>query len=111
LVAIALFLLLPRKWAAATVAAELFVLNLPFNALVNTKYFSPPLPIVAAIRAHAPPEPFRVVGHDWVLLPNASTQYGLQDIRGSDPTAYASFDGYLQRFTMQEEGTWVRRVV
>jgi hypothetical protein len=51
------------------------------------------------------------VGRDWVLLPNASAQYGLEDIRGSDPMAFAAYDAFLQWFTVQQEGTWVRRVV
>src|SRR5712692_10316421 len=46
-----------------------------------------------------------------MLLPNASAQYELEDIRGSDPMAFESYDAYLQRFTVQEPGTWVRRVV
>jgi hypothetical protein len=110
-VAIILFLLLPARWAAVAIALELFALNAGFNALVKAKYFRPPLPIVQALRAHAPAEPFRVVGRDWVLLPNASAQYGLEDIRGSDPMAYAAYDAFLRRFTVQQEGTWVRRVV
>lgn len=38
----------------------------------------------------APPEPYRIVGLDWVFLPNASAQYGLEDIRGSDPMEFFS---------------------
>jgi hypothetical protein len=110
-VAIILFLLLPRRWAAVAIAVELFALNAGFNALVKAKYFRPPLPIIEALRAHAPAEPFRVVGRDWVLLPNASAQYALEDIRGSDPMAFAAYDEFLRRFTVQEQGTWVRRVV
>jgi len=109
--AVALFLGLPKRWAAAVVIVELMALNAGFNALVKAKYFRPALPIVEAIRTHAPREPFRVAGLDWVLLPNASAQYGLEDIRGSDPMAYATYDAYLRRFTVQQEGTWVRRVV
>jgi hypothetical protein len=97
--------------AVALVAVELFTLNAGFNALVNAKYFRPPLPIIEALRAHAPAEPFRIVGRDWVLLPNASAQYGLEDIRGSDPMAFAAYDAFLWQFTVQLEGTWVRRVV
>jgi hypothetical protein len=111
IVAIGLFLVLPRKWAAVAVVGELLAMNAGFNALVDAKYFRPPLPILAALRAHAPREPFRVVGRDWVLLPNASAQYGLEDIRGSDPMADATYDSFLRRFTVQQEGTWVRRVV
>ena len=109
--AVVAFLLMPRWSAAALVGIELFALNAGFNALVPQKYFRPPLPIVEALRSHAPAEPFRVAGLDWTFLPNASAQYGLEDIRGSDPMAFVSYDSYLQRFTVQEAGTWVRRVV
>ncbi len=105
------FFVLPSRAAPALVAIELFVLNAGFNALVDQKYFRPRLPIVEALRARAPAEPYRVAGLDWTLIPNASAQYGLEDIRGSDPMAFASYDRYLQRFTVQEPGTWVRRVV
>lgn len=82
------FLLLPRRFAFVLVAIELFVLNAGFNALVDGRYYRPRLPIIEALRRHAPAEPFRVVGHDWVFLPNAAAQYGLEDIRGSDPMAF-----------------------
>jgi hypothetical protein len=110
-VALAAFFVLPRSSAALLVGVELFALNAGFNALVEAKYFRPRLPVIEALRAHAPREPFRVVGLDWNLIPNASAQYGLEDIRGSDPMAFASYDGFLQRFTVEEPGTWVRRVV
>jgi len=60
------------------------------------------------LRAHAPREPFRVTGLRWTLLPNAAAQYGLEDIRGSDPMAFADYDRYLQRFT--NGGSWVRLI-
>ncbi len=108
---VVIFLFLPQRFAAIAIAAELFALNAGFNALVDGRYFRPPLPIVSALRSHAPLEPFRIVGRDWVFLPNASAQYGLEDIRGSDPMVSASYDQYLRRFTVEEEGTDVRRVV
>ena len=113
--AILIFLLLPgrlRAWGAvALVFGELFVFNAGFNALVDAKYFCPPLPIVGALRAHAPREPFRVAGLNWMFLPNASEQYALEDVRGSDPMAFADYDRFLQRFTVAESGSWVRRIV
>ncbi|HEX3069258.1 MAG TPA: hypothetical protein VHX14_11870 [Thermoanaerobaculia bacterium] len=106
--AILVFFLLPARfqsWAAAAlVFAELAAFNSGFNALVNAKYFRPPLPIIDALRAHAPREPFRVAGLAWVLLPNSSAQYGLEDVRGSDPMAFATYDSYLRRFTAPELG-------
>jgi hypothetical protein len=113
--AIIVFLLLPqrfRAWGAVALACmELFAFNAGFNALVDAKYFRPPLPIVDALRAHAPREPFRVAGLNWTLLPNAAAQYGLEDVRGSDPMAFADYDRYLQRFTIAEAGSWVRRII
>ncbi len=109
--AIVAFLVLPRRLAPAVAAAELFIFFAGFNALVDAKYFRPHLPIIDALHAHAPQEPFRIVGRDWVLLPNASAQYGLEDVRGSDPMAFAAYDSLLRTFTVQEPGTWVRRVV
>jgi hypothetical protein len=113
--AIVIFLLLPQRlrvWGAvALVGIELFAFNAGFNALVDGKYSRPPLPIVDALREHAPHEPFRVAGLNWTFLPNASAQYGLEDVRGSDPMAFADYDRFLQRFTVAESGSWVRRIV
>jgi len=109
--AVILYLLLPRKWAVVLCAAELFLFNAGFNALVDAKYDRPRLPIVEALRAHAPREPFRVAGLDWAFLPNASARYGLQDIRGSDPMELASYAEWFGRFSVQEPGTDVKRIV
>lgn len=107
--AIIIFLLLPqrfRAWGAvALVCVELFAFNAGFNALVDAKYFRPRLPIVDALRAHAPREPFRIAGLGWTLLPNAAAQYGLEDVRGSDPMAFADYDRFLQRFTSAGVGS------
>jgi hypothetical protein len=115
IVTIFTFLLLPRRiqpWGAVVLASiELFAFNAGFNALVDAKYFRPPLPIVDVLRAHAPREPFRVAGLDWMFLPNAAAQYGLEDVRGSDPMAFADYDHFLQRFTIAENGSWIRRIV
>jgi len=113
--AIGIFLVLPknfRAWGAVALACiELFAFNAGFNALVDARYFRPPLPIVDALRAHAPGEPYRVAGLNWTFLPNAATQYGLEDVLGSDPMAFADYDRYLQRFTISETGSWVRRII
>ncbi|HWS73215.1 MAG TPA: YfhO family protein, partial [Thermoanaerobaculia bacterium] len=94
--------------AAALTLAELFAFNANFNRLVDSKYYRPELPIVQALRAHAPREPFRVAGFNWVLSPNGATQYGLEDIRGSDPMSLASYTRVLERVG---EGTEVIRVL
>ena len=77
--------------ACLVTAAELLYFNWPFNAMNPRRYFRLSLPIIERIHAEAPAEPYRIVGHDWVLLPNASAQYGLEDIRGSDPMAWRSY--------------------
>ena len=111
---ISIFLLLPlrfRAWGAVVLATiELFAFNANFNALVDGKYFRPPLPIIDTLRAHAPHEPFRMAGMGWTFLPNAAAQYGLEDVRGSDPMAFADYDRYLQRFTSAGAGSWVRLI-
>ncbi|MEA2239202.1 MAG: hypothetical protein QOC81_3926 [Thermoanaerobaculia bacterium] len=108
--AIVVFLALPQRFrgwgAVALVFVELCAFNNGFNALVDGKYFRPPLPIVDALRAHAPREPFRVAGISWTLLPNAAAQYGLEDVRGSDPMAFATYDHFLRRFTSPDLG-WI----
>ncbi|HEY4640630.1 MAG TPA: YfhO family protein [Thermoanaerobaculia bacterium] len=94
------FLVLPRRFAWMLVTLELFVLNAGFNALVDARYYRPRLPIIDALRAHAPAEPFRIVAHDWVFLPNAAAQYGLEDIRGSDPMAFRWYVQALKPITL-----------
>jgi hypothetical protein len=111
---IVVFIVLPQPWrawgAVMLVTMELFAFNVGFNALVDAKYFRPPLPIIDALRAHAPREPFRIAAMGWMLLPNAAAQYGLEDVRGSDPMAFADYDRYLQRFTSAGAGSWVRLI-
>jgi hypothetical protein len=104
----------PRIVAAAACAltlAELFCFNVDFNRLVDARYFRPMLPIEQALRAHAPGQPFRVVGLDWVLLPNAAAQYGLEDVRGSDPMSLASYTRILRGAGDVAPGTDVIRVL
>jgi hypothetical protein len=97
--------------ACALTLAELFCFNVDFNRLVDAKYFRPTLPIVQALRAHAPNEPFRIVGLDWVFLPNAAAQYGLEDVRGSDPMSLAGYTRILATVGDVAAGTDVIRVL
>ncbi|MEO8034743.1 MAG: YfhO family protein [Acidobacteriota bacterium] len=101
----------PAWTACVLTTAELFAFNANFNRLVDAKYFRPSLPIIAALWQHAPREPFRVTGYDWVFLPNAAAQYGLEDIRGSDPMSYASYTRVLGKIAAVEPGTDVARVI
>lgn len=104
-----------RRFVAAvafvTLAAELFLLNHGFNALVDAKYYRPELPIVQELKRVAPDEPFRIVGFDWTFLPNASAQYGLEDIRGSDPMSFAAYTELLRPIIVDDPGIDVDRVV
>jgi hypothetical protein len=106
--------LLRTRWSAAAAltvtAVELFVLNAGFNALVPARYFRPELPIIQALRSRAPAEPFRVAGFDWTFLPNASAQYGLEDIRGSDPMALESYLEYLRPLMTRDQTTDLDRL-
>lgn len=117
---IALFLLLVAAYTARravpaiafiAIAVELFLLNQGFNALVDAKYYRPELPIVSALRRLAPPEPYRIAGFDWAFLPNASTQYGLEDVRGSDPMSFAAYTEILKPLVVDDPSIDVDRVV
>jgi hypothetical protein len=92
-------------------ALELLVLNWGFNALVDSRYYRPSLPIVDALNRLAPREPFRVAGAEWVFLPNASAQYGLEDIRGSDPMAFAAYVEAIRPITVDDPRMDFDRVV
>ncbi len=109
-----LFCLVPgRSFAFAAVALttiELFALNAGFNALVDARYYKPELPIMLALRERAPAEPFRIVGYDWTFLPNASAQYGVEDIRGSDPMAFAWYVELLRPIALENTQFDVLRV-
>jgi hypothetical protein len=108
-------MLVPRRFVPAVGAAllsiDLFVLNGGFNALVAERYYKPRLPIVEELRRRAPAEPFRVVGLEWMFLPNASAQYGLEDIRGSDPMSYESYTSVLKPIVVDDPGIDFDRVV
>ena len=113
-IGVVIFVLLPRRFAAVAafvlVTVELFALNAGFNALVDGRYYRPRLPIIEALRQHAPAEPFRVVGHDWVFLPNAAAQYGLEDVRGSDPMAFRWYVEALKPVSLENREFDVLRV-
>ncbi len=99
-----------RTIAVAALLAELFVFNAGFNALVPRGYYKPKLPILEALQRLSTGEPARIVGHDWTFLPNAAAQYGLEDVRGSDPMALASYDRFLSSLTVLDPTTDVKRI-
>jgi hypothetical protein len=88
--------------AAMAIGVELFLVNLPYNALVPGGLYAPRLPIVEKVHEMAPDEPYRIVGHDWVLMPNASAQYGLEDVRGSDPMAWGPYTRFFERLQTED---------
>ncbi|HKR65300.1 MAG TPA: hypothetical protein VJZ00_16325 [Thermoanaerobaculia bacterium] len=98
--------------AAALIAivVELFVFNTGFNALTSRVYYRPALPILARLQELARGEPSRIVAHDWTFLPNAAAQYGLEDVRGSDPMALASYVRFLRSFAANDPSSDVLRV-
>jgi hypothetical protein len=108
------FILARRFVVAAALfctAIELFTLNAGFNVLADARYFRPELPIVDALRAAAPREPFRIVGYEWTFLPNGPAQYGLEDIRGSDPMAYQSYVRFLAPLVVDDPRMDFDRVI
>jgi hypothetical protein len=96
--------------AAVLTALELFTFNYVYNAVVDGRYYAPRLPIIEALRDHSKnfQEPFRVLGFDWVFLPNAAAQYGLEDIRGSDPMAWGPYGEFLRTAAVQDQ--WIEDV-
>jgi hypothetical protein len=110
-----LLMLIPRRFAPAVAAAfltiELLVLNSGFNALVESRYYKPQLPIVEALRRVAPAEPYRIAGLEWMFLPNASAQYGLEDIRGSDPMSYNAYTELLKPAVVDDRSIDFDRIV
>jgi hypothetical protein len=100
---------LPWLLAACT-ALDLITLNTEFNRGTKEQYFRPTLPIINALNAIRPAGPFRILGFDWDLLPNQSTLYGLEDIRGSDPMAPAAYTKFLGTLASDDSANEVRRI-
>jgi len=115
-IALALFLavaLARPRWApiaaAVAVTIELFAFNSGFNVLTSRAYYRPALPILERLQELSRGEPSRMVGYDWTLLPNAAAQYRLEDVRGSDPMALASYARFFDQVAVHDAGD-VKRV-
>jgi len=96
--------------ATLAIVIELFVFNLGFNALVPRAYYKPSLPILTRLQELSRGEPSRVVGHDWTFLPNAAAQYGVEDLRGSDPMELARYDRVLAKIAAPDPSSDIRRI-
>jgi hypothetical protein len=116
-VALAMFLTIalarPKLAPVAALVAivfELFAFNIGFNVLVDRAYYRPSLPILEKARELSRGEPSRIVGHDWTLLPNAAAQYGLEDVRGSDPMASADYARFFEHVAANDPTSDMKRV-
>ncbi|HVG23960.1 MAG TPA: hypothetical protein VND45_07380 [Thermoanaerobaculia bacterium] len=113
--AVLALMLVPRRFVPAAAAAlltiELFVLNGGFNALVESRYYKPRLPIVEELHRIAPHEPYRIAALEWMFLSNASAHYGLEDVRGSDPMSYAAYTELLKPIVVDDRSIDFDRIV
>jgi membrane protein YfhO len=92
---------------------ELFIFTFDYNAVTDRRYYAPRLPIIDALHrfaAIAPAEPFRVLGIDWVLLPNAAAQYGIEDVRGSDPMEWSDYVRFFRVAEVKDASIDVKRI-
>lgn len=107
---------LPSRWttlgrvALVACCLELFVLNVPFNALAGIRYYKPDLPVIRRLQAAIGERPGRVVGFDWTLLPNASVHYEVEDVRGSDPMALAEYVEFFRLVEAADPFSDVKRI-
>ncbi|HYH09444.1 MAG TPA: hypothetical protein VEK11_20520 [Thermoanaerobaculia bacterium] len=109
--AVLAFLLTNKPYVACVaVLVELFAFNAGFNALTNRAYYKPSLPILQRLQELTKGEPVRIAGHDWTLLPNAASQYGLEDVRGHDPMALASYARFFETVAAHDPSSDVKRV-
>jgi hypothetical protein len=97
-------------FACVLTIAELFVFTFDYNAVTDRRFFVPRLPVLEALRRAGPAEPYRVLGLDWVLLPNAAEQYRLEDIRGSDPMEWREYAEFFKRLEVPDSSIDVKRV-
>ena len=86
----------PRPSAAIALAALLISQRVIADANLipvhDRETAFPRTPIFAPMLRALNDPPFRIVGTNGVLLPNTSTMYGLEDIRGTSPMTFALLD-------------------
>ncbi len=107
-----------RRWAAplacVLTALELFVFTFDYNAVTDRRYYAPRVPLIDALHrfaSAAPPEPFRILGLDWMFLPNSAAQYGLEDVRGSDPMEWSDYARFFRVAEVSDTSIDVKRIV
>lgn len=115
--ALALFLVIaivkPRFAPVAALIAvvcELFTFNIGFNVPVSRTYYRPVVPLLEDLRQRTRGEPVRIAGHDWTFLPNAAAQYGVEDVRGSDPMATNAYARFFEQVAVNDPSSDVKRV-
>ena len=100
--------------ACVLTTVELFVFTFDYNAITDRRYYAPPVPIIDALHrfaAAAPREPFRILGLDWAFLPNSAAQYGLEDVRGTDPMEWSDYVRFFRVAEAKDTSIDVKRIV
>lgn len=96
--------------ALLAIVLELFAFNAGFNVLTSRAFYRPALPILTKLQELSRGEPSRMVAQDWTFLPNAAAQYGVEDVRGHDPMALASYARFFKRIAADDPTSDVLRV-
>jgi len=103
----------PRRAAVAAfvlVTVDLLAVTYGYNALTPARWYAPRLPIIDALKRAAPATPYRVLGLDWTFLPNAAAQYGVEDIRGSDPMEWSEYAKFFRAVELPDASIDVKRI-
>lgn len=100
--------------ACVLATLDLFVFTFDYNAITDRRYYAPKVPIIEALNrfaSAASPEPFRILGLDWMFLPNSAAQYGLEDVRGSDPMEWGDYVRFFRVAEAKDTSIDVKRIV
>lgn len=81
------------------VLVELWRVAYDYNPALPQAELLPTPPLIADLRAHAgpAPDPFRVVGINLALFPNTNMVFGLEDVRGYEPSGAQRYYALLAR--------------
>lgn len=74
---------------------------------LSKRMFYPPIPVFAALPKTS--EPFRIVGHQYELVPNSATLYGLEDVRGYQALRLKRWVETVEMWSIPQ-GPWWNRV-